>query len=293
LEFLRGSSARLTSLVARLQVNDAHTSTDSDTEIKESDLDDSIDQMETSIHLVHSKLDFITLENSRLSQQVTSLSAGLIDEQQRCQVLEGDLTQSVGQVAQLQEKIASDAAVVRQYVTGLLNLVKPTQSYPPEQCDDVLALLSALQAEVNSMISSHHDLSRQVNDLLVSSNEEKALSAQKTAEMEEMKSKYAAESAAASSNNADITALSQSLSEMDAAITAVTSENNLLRKQLEELIEAQKVLSAQLQEKSTYIDTLKEKVQATVASFKKDIQGSAIYKHNYIHSYLHTYIHRF
>ena len=289
MDVLRGSSARLLSLVAKLQMADAYTSTDSDGDVDaadaaaaiasrssssssssssgvmESDLDASIDLMESSIRGVHSKLDFMTQENTRLGQQLT-------DEQHRNRVLQGDLIESAGQVTRLQEKIASDGAIVLQYLAGMLKSVDLTLTSTPEQSDDVIALLSTLQTEIDTIMSSRHDLSLKVEELLVNWNNEKALSAQKTAEIEQMKSEHSEELAAATSNNADINALSQSLA-------ATATENNLLRQRIEELVDVNNKelliqhqgLSAQLQEKSDSIEAIKEEVQATVASYKKDI----------------------
>ena len=116
--------------------------------------------------------------------------------------------------------------------------------------------------------------------MLVSYNNEKALSEQKTAEIEHIQSKYADELRAATSNNADITALSQSLTDKEESIAAMAAENEILRQRIQEIADAnkkellaqQQMLSAQLQEKGDFIQAMKEKVQATVTSYKKDIQ---------------------
>ena len=101
---------------------DAYTSTESDgngvgnaatADVMDSDLEASIDLMESSILGFHSKLD-------SMSEEMTSLSDRLTDEQHRNRVL-------AGQVTSLQEKVASDGAVVQQYVTDMLKLVNLTQ----------------------------------------------------------------------------------------------------------------------------------------------------------------------
>ena len=255
---------------------DAFTSTESDgngdgnaaatADAMDSDLEASIDLMESSILGFHSKLD-------SMSEEMTSLSDRLTDEQHRNRVL-------AGQVASLQEKVASDGAVVQQYVTDMLKLVNLTQTEESSQHDDSFALLSTLQAAVGTIMSSHHDLSLKVEELLVSYSNEKALCEQKTAEIEHIQSKYADELKAATSNNADITALSLSLADKEESIAAMAAENEILRQRIEEIADAnkkellaqQQVLSAQLQEKGDFIQAMKEKVQATVASYKKDIQ---------------------
>eukprot|EP01036_Dinobryon_divergens_P031779 gene31779-41245_t len=239
----------------------------------DSDLEASIDLMESSILGFHSKLD-------SMSEEMTSLSDRLADEQHRNRVLESDLTQSAGQVTSLQEKMASDGAVLQQYVMDMLRLVNLTQTEESSQNDDSFALLSTLQAAVGTIMSSRHDLSLKVEELLVSYNNEKALSEQKTAEIEHIQSKYADDLKAATSNNADITALSQSLAEKEESIAAMAAENEILRQRIEEIADAnkkellaqQQMLSAQLQEKGDFIQAMKEKVQATVTSYKKDIQ---------------------
>ena len=214
---------------------DAFTSTESDgngnaaaaaADVMDSDLEASIDLMESSILGFHSKLD-------SMSEEMTSLSDRLTDEQHRNRVL-------AGQVASLQEKVASDGAVVQQYVTDMLKLVNLNQTEESSQHDDSFALLSTLQAAVGTIMSSHHDLSLKVEELLVSYNNEKALSEQKTAEIEHIQSKYADELRAATSNNADITALSQSLADKEESIAAMAAENEILRQRIEEIADANK-----------------------------------------------------